>query len=71
MASKTYVVEEQLDKMGREKVVYAGQDADEACRVLENSGVPREQKHGPLHAFIHVWEGGEHQFCTRDPDMVE
>lgn len=67
MASdRIYVVEVDTDKMGRHRTAYVGHDPDKAKEVADEEYVPREEKHGPLHAFIHVWEGGEHQFCTRE-----
>lgn len=66
MSETTYVVEKQLDRMGREKVVYAGQDADEAKRLADDLRIPRDTADGPRETFIHVWRGGEHQYVTRE-----
>lgn len=63
--TRTYVVTKQQDRMGREKVVYAGQDVQQAADLCEDLYVPRTEPSGPLETFIHVWEDGEHQYCTR------
>lgn len=66
MTERTYVVQKEQDRMGRHSTVYAGQDADKAKEVADNSRVPRGAADGPLETFIHVWEDGEHQFCTQE-----
>jgi hypothetical protein len=66
MAERTYVVEKEQDRMGRHNTVYAGQNADKAKEIADDLYVPRDAAGGPLETFIHVWENGEHQFCTRE-----
>jgi hypothetical protein len=61
---RTYVVTKDTDGLGRNKVMYAGQDADEAKRIAD---VERETDSTPrLETFIEVWVEGEHQFVTRE-----
>lgn len=70
MTDRTYVVQKEQDRMGKHNVVYAGQDADTAEELANDLRVPRDAGGGPLDTFIHVWEGGKHQFCTRDGDKL-
>jgi len=56
----TYVVTKDKDGMGRIEILYAGQDADDAFSILDDVYVYDRP------AFLHVWDDGEHQYCTRE-----
>jgi len=65
MSDRTYVVTKENGRFG-EDVIYAGQDAGEAVRLADDLYVSTQAK--SRETYIHVWEGGEHQFVTRqDP----
>jgi len=67
MTDRTYVVVADTERIDM-KVVYAGTDKDEAFDVCDiHTDYTGRRKH---HAFVKVFEDGEHQFDTRDPSVV-
>lgn len=67
MSNRTYVVTKDTDGMGRETVVYAGDNANEAKRVRDAEFEPSKGfGHPTLETFIEVWRDGERKFVTRE-----
>lgn len=72
MSERIYVTVADTKHMDT-RVVYAGMDKSEAFDVLDEhtqTSVSLTRGEYKLHAFVQVWEDGEHQFDTRDPSVV-
>jgi len=67
MTEKVYVVVADTERMDM-KVQYAGTDKNRAFNLCtEYTDYTGRRK---LHAFVKVFEDGEHQFDTRDMSVV-